>query len=61
MSIDNHIIIIAEIGENHLGNMDMAKVMIDQVAEAGADIAKFQSYRGADVRDDDPERDWFVA
>ncbi|MDA1228171.1 MAG: N-acetylneuraminate synthase family protein [Chloroflexi bacterium] len=59
MNTDNHTIIIAEIGENHLGNMDMAKVMIDQVAEAGADIVKFQSYRGADVRDDDPERDWF--
>ena len=59
MKTDNHTIIIAEIGENHLGNMDMAKVMIDYAADAGADIVKFQSYRGADVRDDDPERDWF--
>ena len=54
-----HTVIIAEIGENHIGNMDMAKVMIAEAAEAGADMVKFQSYRGADVRDDDPERDWF--
>ena len=55
----NHTIVIAEIGENHLGNMDMAKAMIDQAVEAGADIVKFQSYRGIDVAEDDPERDWF--
>ena len=52
-------VIIAEIGENHLGNMDMARVMIEQAADAGADIVKFQSYRGVDVAEDDPERDWF--
>jgi sialic acid synthase SpsE len=59
MNSSQHTIIIAEIGENHLGNMDMAKVMIEQAAIGGADFVKFQSYRGADVRDDDPERDWF--
>lgn len=52
--------IIAEIGENHLGQMDLACRMIDEAAKAGADIVKFQSYRGADVREDDPERDWFA-
>jgi N,N'-diacetyllegionaminate synthase len=51
--------VIAEIGENHLGQMDLACRMIEEAAKAGADIVKFQSYRGADVRDDDPERDWF--
>jgi sialic acid synthase SpsE len=51
--------VIAEIGENHLGNMDMARRMIEEAAQAGADVVKFQSYRGADVRDDDPEREWF--
>ena len=56
---NNHTIIIAEIGENHLGNMDMARAMIKQAADAGADIVKFQSYRGADVSEDDPEREWF--
>lgn len=34
--------------------------MIDEAAEAGADIAKFQSYRGIDVSVDDPEREWFT-
>ena len=59
MASNHHTIIIAEIGENHLGNMDMAKVMIEQAADAGADIVKFQSYRGVDVSETDPEREWF--
>lgn len=53
-------VIIAEIGENHLGNMDMARMMVKEAAAAGADIAKFQSYRGADVNPDDSERAWFT-
>jgi len=53
-------IVIAEIGENHLGNMAMAVRMIDEAAGAGADIVKFQSYRSIDVSPDDPERDWFA-
>jgi N,N'-diacetyllegionaminate synthase len=52
-------IIIAEIGENHGGDMEMARRMVLEAARAGADIVKFQSYRGTDVRPDDPERDWF--
>src|SRR5207244_7417246 len=34
--------IIAEIGINHNGSLDLAKRMIDLAAEAGADCAKFQ-------------------
>ncbi|MEI7988217.1 MAG: N-acetylneuraminate synthase family protein [Chloroflexota bacterium] len=34
--------IIAEIGVNHNGSLDIAKRMIDLAAEAGADCAKFQ-------------------
>lgn len=34
--------IIAEIGNNHNGSIDMAKLLIDLAAEAGADCAKFQ-------------------
>lgn len=37
--------IIAEIGVNHEGNMDLAKRMIREAAEAGASAAKFQSYK----------------
>ena len=36
--------IIAEIGANHNGDMDLAKQMIDSAAECGCDAAKFQSW-----------------
>ena len=36
--------IIAEIGANHNGDMDIARRMIDCAKEAGADAAKFQSW-----------------
>lgn len=52
-------IVIAEIGENHLGDLELAKQMVTAAVEAGADYVKFQSYRGADVADDDPEKEWF--
>ena len=51
--------VIAEVGENHLGNMDMAQQMIVTAADAGAQIVKFQSYRGRDTAPDDPEREFF--
>jgi len=37
--------IIAEAGANHNANLDVAKMMIDQAKEAGADAIKFQSYK----------------
>ena len=37
--------IIAEIGVNHEGSIDKAKIMIDQAKEGGADAVKFQSYK----------------
>ena len=36
--------IIAEIGINHNGNMQLAKKLIDLAKKAGADLVKFQSY-----------------
>lgn len=36
--------IIAEIGANHNGDMDLAKKMIDKAKECGADCVKFQSW-----------------
>lgn len=54
------VILIAEIGENHLGDLQMARRMIQEAAGAGANIVKFQSYRGADVPEEDPERAWFT-
>jgi sialic acid synthase SpsE len=39
--------VVCEIGVNHEGSMRRAKEMIDQVAEAGAHAAKFQTYKAA--------------
>lgn len=36
--------IIAEIGANHNGDMELAKQMIDSAVECGADAVKFQSW-----------------
>ncbi len=51
--------LIAEIGENHLGDWQRAREMVVAAAGAGADIVKFQSYRGCDVSGQDPEKEWF--
>lgn len=37
--------VIAEAGVNHEGSMEIAKRLIDEAAEAGADAIKFQSYK----------------
>ena len=36
--------IIAEIGVNHNGNLNLALEMIEAAAKSGADIVKFQTY-----------------
>ena len=41
--------IIAEIGVNHEGSLELAKTLIDQAAEAGAHAAKFQSYKAGKI------------
>ncbi len=40
---DNHIIIIAEAGVNHNGNLDLARRMVRAARQAGADYVKFQT------------------
>ncbi len=42
--MNNKVTIIAECGHNHMGNMRLAKLMIDEAKACGADIAKFQAY-----------------
>ena len=37
--------VIAEIGVNHEGNIDLAKSMIAEIAKAGGHAAKFQTYK----------------
>jgi sialic acid synthase SpsE len=39
------ILIIAEIGINHNGNLSLAKKMIDAAAESGVDAVKFQAFK----------------
>ena len=41
----NRTLIIAEIGINHNGKIELAKKLINLASKAGADIVKFQSYR----------------
>lgn len=40
----NKTFIIAEVGINHGGNLELAKKLIDSAARAGVDAAKFQTY-----------------
>jgi len=50
MRIANHditerILIVAEIGNNHEGNFDVACRMVDAAADAGVDAVKFQTFQ----------------
>jgi len=44
MNMTNKILIIAEAGVNHNGDMNLAKQLIDEAAQAGADLVKFQTF-----------------
>lgn len=41
---DNHVFVVAEIGNNHEGNFALAQEMIGRAAEAGVDAVKFQTF-----------------
>jgi N-acetylneuraminate synthase len=45
----NKVIIIAEAGVNHNGNIDTAKALIDAAADAGADYVKFQTFKSEKI------------
>src|SRR4051812_38799851 len=50
MRIANHdvnekVLIIAEIGNNHEGNFDVARRMVEAAADAGVDAVKFQTFK----------------
>jgi len=53
------VIIIAEAGVNHNGDINLAKKLIDEAVIAGADYVKFQLYDAERTSLTDPERDWF--
>ena len=41
---DHPVRVVAEIGVNHLGDLELAKDMVSAAHEAGADLIKLQSY-----------------
>ena len=41
----NEVIVIAEVGVNHNGDLDNAVQLIDIAAKAGADFVKFQTFK----------------
>jgi N,N'-diacetyllegionaminate synthase len=43
--IDEKILIVAEIGNNHEGNFDTARRMVEAAADAGVDAVKFQTFK----------------
>ena len=45
IDIDARTLVIAEIGNNHEGNFDIAKLLVEKAAESGADAVKFQTIR----------------
>ena len=50
--------IIAEIGVNHEGNMNLAKRLVDEAKEGGADAVKFQSYKAETLASKDSPSYW---
>ena len=51
-------LLIAEAGVNHEGSMDIARRLIDEAAEGGADAIKFQTYRAATIAAKDSPAYW---
>lgn len=50
MPNENKVLVIAEIGHNHMGYMRHAKLLIDEAKACGADIAKFQAYNTEKIK-----------
>jgi sialic acid synthase SpsE len=51
-------IVIAEAGVNHEGSMKIAQHLIEQAAEGGADVIKFQSYKAETLASRDSPAYW---
>lgn len=48
-TIQEKVFIIGEIGNNHNGNLETAKKLIDIAADTGVDAVKFQTFKGLDI------------
>lgn len=54
--VKNNVIIIAEAGVNHNGNIELAKQLVDVAAEAGADYVKFQTFKAEKIASKSAEK-----
>lgn len=52
----NKVLIIAEAGVNHNGNIETAKELIDKASNAGADFVKFQTFKASGLVTKSAER-----
>lgn len=50
--------VIAEIGVNYEGSMDLAKRLVDEAKEGGADAVKFQTYKADTIASKDSPAYW---
>ena len=53
--------VIAEIGVNHEGSIETAKLLIDQAKEGGADAVKFQTYKAETLASKNSPSYWDLA
>jgi sialic acid synthase SpsE len=54
---DDRVLIVAEIGNNHEGDVAVARELVERAADAGADAVKFQTFRADEfVSQSDRER-----
>lgn len=55
------VLVIAEAGVNHNGNLELAKALVDAAAEAGVDFVKFQTFKAGNlVTSSAPKADYQV-
>lgn len=45
----DHVIVVAEVGVNHDGNLNKALELVEAAASAGADIVKFQTFSSREI------------
>ena len=48
-TLSKKVFIVAEIGNNHEGDVTVAKKLVDVAVQAGVDAVKFQTFRGIDI------------
>ena len=53
-----NIVVIAEAGVNHLGDINIAEKLIKEASKAGANIIKFQTYKAKNLTTKNAPRFW---